>query len=608
MCGIFGYIGHQNPVKIVLEGLKRLEYRGYDSAGIGGISKGKIQYKKEVGKVAALEKSLENDPLDWTLAISQTRWATHGKVTQDNAHPHVDAKKTLALVHNGIIENYEALKQPLIAKGIKFVSDTDTEVIAQLIGDAYRGDILETLQEVVPLLKGAYALVLIHKDYPDQLFAIAHEAPLVIGIGTQEAFISSDPHAFAFYTREVIYLSHSEIAIVKADSQQVYNMAKAPVSKNSHFLEAYATDMGKGLYEHFTLKEIHEQPQTIRNALVGRIVPEFGTALFEEMTLSPHQLATADHILILGCGTSWHAGYMASYLIEELAHIPVKVEVSSEFRYKNPVITPKTCVIAISQSGETADTLSAVREVKALGAQVISICNVQQSTLARESDSCLLLKAGPEIGVLSTKAFTSQVVVLSLFALMMARMRNMDKLKGQEFIEGLVTLPEQVQKVLNSSIEIEKMAKKYASYEHFFFIGRNYMYPTALEGALKLKESSYINANAYPGGELKHGPIALIDESCATVALCANHRTSEKMASNIMEVKARKGPVLAIVQKGCEDMARHADDVLFIPKTSDPFAVITTAVALQLLAYNIAKERGTDIDQPRNLAKSVTVE
>lgn len=608
MCGIFGYIGKRNPIKTALEGLKLLEYRGYDSAGIGGISNGKVHYRKKVGKVSVLEDSIQHEPLDWSVVISQTRWATHGKVTDANAHPHVDAKKSLALVHNGIIENYEALKQPLLAKGISFASDTDSEVVAQLIGDAYQGDILETLQQVVQLLKGAYALVLIHQDYPDQVFAIAHEAPLVIGIGTQEAFISSDPHAFAFYTREVIYLSHSEIAVVKADCQQVFNATKATVSKKSHFLDTYTKDMGKGKYEHFTLKEIHEQPQTIRNALGGRIIPEFGTALFEELSISPHNLSMVDRVLILGCGTSWHAGYVAAYLLEDLAHISAKAEISSESRYKNPIITPNTCVIAISQSGETADTLSAVRELRSLGAQVISVCNAQQSTLARESDSCLLLKAGPEIGVLSTKAFTSQVVVLSLFTLMMARMRNMDKTKGLEFLEDLVQLPDKVQQILNNIHEIEKIANKYASFEHIFFIGRNYMYPTALEGALKLKESSYINANAYPAGELKHGPIALIDEKCATVALCANKRTSDKMASNIMEVKARKGPVLAIVQEGSKDMASHADDVLLVPKTSDPFAVITTGVALQLLSYFIARARGTNIDQPRNLAKSVTVE
>lgn len=608
MCGIFGYIGHQKPVKMVLEGLKKLEYRGYDSAGIGGVRNGKIEYRKEVGKIASLEKELEKNPAEWNLAIAQTRWATHGKVTKENAHPHFDANKTLALVHNGIIENYEALKRPLLAKGIPFVSDTDTEVVAQLIGDAYNGDILETLQQVVPLLKGSYALVLIHQDYPDQVFAVAHEAPLVIGIGTEEAFISSDPHAFAFYSKEVIYLSHSEIAVIKASSQQVYNASRRTVSKSSHFLNTHVDDISKGKYEHFTLKEIYDQPQTIRNALLGRILPAYGTALFEEMSISAHDLLNADRILILGCGTSWHAGLVASYMLEDLARIPVQVEISSEFRYKNPVITSKTCVIAVSQSGETADTLSAVREIKARGAKVISICNVEKSTLARESDSTLLLKAGPEIGVCSTKAFSSQVTVFSLFALMMARMRNMDKEKGQEFIEALVNLPDQVQKVLDRADEIKKIAEKYVDYQHCFFVGRNYMYPTAMEGALKLKESSYINANAYAGGELKHGPIALIDASCPTVALCANRKTWEKMHSNLMEIKARRGRLLVIAEEGTTGLEEHADDIIFVPKTLDPLAVIPSSVALQLLAYYIALGRGTDIDQPRNLAKSVTVE
>jgi len=607
MCGIFGYIGSKDPIKMVIEGLKRLEYRGYDSAGIAGLKDGQVVYCKEVGKISVLEEEIKQSHLQLDFAIGQTRWATHGKVTKTNAHPHLDKNKSLALVHNGIIENHELLRKELQGEGISFISDTDTEVIAQLIGFFYKGDLLQAVRQTIARLQGSYAVALIHKDFPGQIIAIAHDCPLVIGIGNNEAFISSDPHAFAFYTRQAIYLSNAEIAVIKSNSQQIFN-AEEEIVKQSQELDAYLHTASKGDYEHFTLKEIHEQPQTIRNALLSRFLLEYGTAIFEELDVTNIDLLNVERILILACGTSWHAGYIAAYMLEDLARIPVQLEISSEFRYKNPLLSPRTFVIAISQSGETADTIAAVREVKAKGAKVIALCNVQGSTLAREADSTIFLKAGAEIGVCSTKAYTSQVIVLSLFTLMMARMRHMSKGDGQEFLQKLIELPDQIQKVLDQSDRLESLADIYAGYQNFFFVGRRYMYPTALEGALKLKEISYINANGYPAGEIKHGPIALINEMCPTVALCGNRMTYEKLLSNLMEIKARNGKILAIAEEGEKHIEQVADDVIYIPATCDELSTIPTTVAIQLFSYYVAKARGADIDHPRNLAKSVTVE
>lgn len=607
MCGIFGYVGSRNVVDIVLSGLKRLEYRGYDSAGIAGVQNQQIVFCKEVGKVSALETEVKKQKWELQAAISQTRWATHGKVTKMNAHPHFDTERTLAIVHNGIIENHESLRKHLKEKGVRFISDTDTEVIAHLIADLYKGDLLTAVQEAVIELQGSYAVALVHRDYPDQIVAIAHEAPLVIGIGDHEAFLSSDPHAFAFYTRQAIYLSNSEIAVIKADSQQVYS-TQEPIDKEFHVLNHEMSEVTKGDFEHYTLKEIYEQPQTIRNALLSRFVLDYGTAIFEEFSFNDGDLLEVERILILGCGTSWHAGCVASYMLEELARIPVQVEISSEFRYKNPIVPPRTFVIAISQSGETADTIAAVREVKAKGAKVLALCNVHGSTLVREADSAIFLKAGAEIGVCSTKAFTSQVVVLSLFTLLMARMRHMNKAEGQHFLQLLLQLPEQVQAVLDQAPYIAQIAQKYAHYENFFYIGRRYMYPTCLEGALKLKEISYINANGYPAGEVKHGPIALISENCPTVALCADKLTYDKLLSNLMEIKAREGKIFAIAVRKDPHLEEIVDDILYVPAASDELAVIPVTVANQLFAYFVAQLRGMDIDHPRNLAKSVTVE
>lgn len=608
MCGIFGYVGNKNAVKTTLAGLKKLEYRGYDSAGIAGIKNGKIQHCKEVGKIAALEKEVEKQNLSLDLAIAQTRWATHGQPSKINAHPHFDNHHTLALVHNGIIENHEALRKSLIEKGVSFVSQTDTEVIAHLIASLYEGDILKAVQKAIPLLKGAYAIALVHRDFPGQIIAVAHEAPLVIGLGNDETFLSSDSTAFSEHTRDVIYLGNGEIAVIKASQYHVYDQHHSPIIKQTERLSDYAENISKGNYEHYTLKEIFEQPQTIRSALLSRFDDDYGTATFEEINFDVNELLSAERILILACGTSWHAGCLAAYMLEDMARIPAQAEISSEFRYKNPVITPNTLVIAISQSGETADTIAAIRELKAKGSKILGICNVHGSTLTREADATLYLRAGPEIGVCSTKAFTSQLIVLALFSLMMARMRHLDKHSGQVFLEALKKLPFQVQKVLDHSHKIQAIAKKYAKYDNFFFLGRRYMYPASLEGALKLKEISYINANGYPAGEMKHGPIALINEECPTVAMCGNKMTFDKMLSNLMEVKARKGPVIAIAEEGEEGLEKIADEVIRVPETIDELSPILSSVAAQLFAYYIALERGAEIDQPRNLAKSVTVE
>ena len=611
MCGIFGYIGSKkdkNAASICIEGLKRLEYRGYDSAGIAGYNSGKILFCKEAGKVSIVEQKLLQDNFTADFAIAHTRWATHGKPTFINAHPHFDSQESMALVHNGIIENYDSLKQMLQSKGVSFRSDTDTEVVVQLISHLYEEDLLAAVRQALNLLKGSFAIALIHRDYPDQIIAMTHECPLAIGVGNGEAFISSDTNAFLAHTRKAVYLANSEIAIVKADGFKVYDESAMPVMKEAQLLSTDLSEISKGNFEHYMLKEIHEQPQAIRNALLSRFLHEYGTATLEEISLDVNDFMAVKRILILGCGTSWHAGYVASYMIEDCARIPVDVEISSEFRYKNPIIEEGTLVLAISQSGETADTVAAVRELKTKGAKIIGICNVQGSTLTREADHTLLLRAGPEIGVASTKAFTSQLVVLALFTLLMARARHMSKAEGQRFLEALQKLPEQVQQVLDRSAEIERLAKKYAKYDNFFFLGRRYMFPACLEGALKLKEISYINANGYPAGEMKHGPIALINEKCATVACCANKQTFDKLVSNLMEVRARCGPVLAIVEEGMNPLAQITQDVIVVPQTIDELASIPTTVATQLLAYYIAKERGTEIDQPRNLAKSVTVE
>lgn len=608
MCGIYGYVGPKDAVKVALNGLRKLEYRGYDSAGIAGITNGKIKYAKEVGKIAVLDGAVNQMGLKLDLAIAHTRWATHGVPNKVNAHPHFDKDGQLAIVHNGIIENHATLRNFLEDKGYKFDSDTDTEVLAKLIGDLYEGDILKAVEKTLPLIEGSFAVALIHAKHPGQIIAFAKDAPLAVGIGNQESFLSSDPNALGAQAKEVIYLGNNEVALIVPGKVEIFDENLVKLDRKTEELVHKIEEIDKGKFAHYTLKEIHEQPQSLRNVLLDRYLEEYGTASLEELTIDVSDLLAVERIVILGCGTSWHAGFIGQMMLQELARIPTSCEISSEYRYNNPIILPGTLVLAISQSGETADTIAAMRELKAKGARIVAICNVHGSTIAREADSCLFLRAGPEIGVCSTKAFTSQVALLALFALLMGRLRHMSKEEGQVILSHLKNLPEQVEEVLQQADGIHKLAKKYARFENFFFLGRRYMYPTCLEGALKLKEISYINANGYAAGEMKHGPIALINENCPTVAFTANKQTYTKILSNLMEVKARSGPIIAIAEKGAEGLEKVADDMITIPNSIDPLVTIPATVAAQLFAYYVALERGEDIDQPRNLAKSVTVE
>jgi len=617
MCGIFGYVGPKhtskgtNPVAICLQGLKHLEYRGYDSAGIAGILEGKIQACKTVGKIQVLEEELSKQNLQLEVAIAHTRWATHGGLTYENAHPHFDQDKMVAVVHNGIIENYYQLKKELILNQVKFFSETDSEVIAQLIAYEYKGDFLESVQKAISRLHGSFAIAVIHKDHPDVLIASAKDCPLVIGIDkqNQEVFISSDTNAFSGKDLDVMYLKDEEIAVIKNETVIIFNSNGRKIKKQTEKLGLEYQLITKNGYDHYMLKEIFEQPLTIRQTLENRYSEDFGTAFFRDVEITSQEFQSAHHILILGCGTSWHAGCIAASMLENIARIPTQAEIASEFRYTNPIVSDNTLVIAISQSGETADTLAAVREVKAKGAKILGICNVKNSSLSRESDSCLYLKAGPEISVCSTKAFTSQLALLALFTLHMARLRHMEKEQGKHFLNHLKNLPSLVESVLMQSKTIEKFAKKYAAFEHFFFLGRRYMYPTALEAALKLKEISYLNASGYPAGEMKHGPIALINSNLAVIGMCGNKQTQEKMLSNLMEIKSRGAPILAFAPFGYHQIKLVTDDVVWMPDDiCDEMACIPYSVATQLFAYFIARQRDCEIDQPRNLAKSVTVE
>lgn len=608
MCGIFGYLGPREATSIVLEGIHRLEYRGYDSAGVATISDGVLLFEKEVGKVSRLEDIISQKNWNTHIAIAHTRWATHGKPSVENAHPHFDSQVKCAVVHNGIIENFEVVRKLLEKKGVKFRSETDTEVIAQLIGYLYKGNLLRAVQRTLPLLQGAFAIAIIHQEHPDEIICAAKESPLAIGIGQGEMFVASDSAAFLKYTRRAIYLHSSEVALVTVNGVEAFDAHLEPIEKESEELGEIIEEVTKGQYKHFMLKEIFEQPQTIQNALLARFSREYGTATLDTLNFSEEELKRIERIVILACGTSLHAGMIAAYMLEERARIPVEVEISSEFRYKNPIVKDNTLAIAISQSGETADTLAAMRELREKGAKILGICNVQGSTLAREVDACLFLRAGPEIGVAASKSFTSQLILLSLLTLRFARMRQMSQQESIQFIDALTKLPTQVQQVLEGSDQIKALARKYAEHDNFFFLGRRYMYPTALEGALKLKEIAYVNANGYPAGEMKHGPIALINEWCPTVAFCSDTFTFPKMMSNLMEVKARNGKILAIAPGGSSDVANIADDVIWVPPTLDELAPIASTVVGQLFAYHVACERGTEIDQPRNLAKSVTVE
>lgn len=610
MCGIFGYTGkRKNAIELAILGIKKLEYRGYDSSGLAAITNGEIFCEKKMGGVHLLEALLESKmKMKATTAISHTRWATHGRPSEINAHPHLDAKKSLALVHNGIIDNYRFIREFLQKKGVTFLTETDTEIVSELIAHYYEGDVAMAVQKATATLEGSYAFAVIHKDHPNEIVCAAKESPLCIGIGKGEMFVSSDPAAFQAYTRRAIYLRASEVAIVTPDSLQVFDASGSGISKKDELLPKGYKEATKEGYAHYMLKEIFEQNQTIPFALHGRFSREMGTAILDELKQQEEELLKIERIVIVACGSSYHAGLIAAQMIEERARIPVQVEISSEFRYRNPIVLEKTLAIAISQSGETADTLAATRELKAKGAKIIGICNVPGSTLTREVDATLLLRAGPEVGVATTKAYSNQIVVLALLALFLARKRTMSQKEGKEFVDALFELPLVVQKALELAPSIEKLAKKYASHDFFFFMGRRCMHPTALEGALKLKEIAYVPAQGYPAGEIKHGPIALVNDKTVTMAFTADSLTFPKIVSNLKEMKSRGSQIIAFAEEGREELFECADDLIFLPITIDELATIPHAIASQLFAYYYAKERGCEIDKPRNLAKSVTVE
>jgi len=611
MCGIVGYTGNRQVTEVLLQGIRRLEYRGYDSAGIALLEDGNFRVIKSVGKVAGLvEKVGQNGHGSPGIktGIAHTRWATHGAPTEANAHPHLDSQNNFAVVHNGIIENYSVLRDRLIKKGHKFLSETDSEVIPHLIQEFYQNDFASAVIQALQQIEGTYGIVVSSKNHPGQLIAARKGSPIVIGVGENEMIVASDIMAIVSYTAKVIYLNDGDVALINPNNVEIRNIHNVPVSRGTSTIDWDIRLVEKGGFEHFMLKEIHEQPESITNAVRGRLDHANGTAILSGLNMQPQDLVAIDRIIIAACGTSLHAGMIGKYYFEELAGILTEVEQAAEFRYRNPIVGVNTLALAISQSGETADTLAAIKEAKMKGAQVAAICNVVGSTIARETERGVYIHAGPEISVASTKAFTSQVAVLLMMALKLARSRRFTQQEGIILSNEIEMIPELIQKVIDRSKEIEKIAKKWSGAKDFFFIGRGYLYPAALEGALKLKEISYIHAEGYHAAELKHGPIALLDPSVPVVALANDVLGKDKTISNIQECKARKSPVIVTATEGDEGMKQLTDDVLWIPRTSKYLAPLPTVVALQLLAYYIAKERGCPIDHPRNLAKSVTVE
>lgn len=609
MCGIIGYIGHREVVPVLLNGLKRMEYRGYDSAGIAVLDNGCLNITKVSGKIATLSELLEGKSYPGKIGLGHTRWATHGEPNQTNAHPHTDGSGRIAIIHNGIIENYFALKTELIYKGHEFKTETDSEVIAHLIEEFYEGDLEQAVRLALTQVKGTYGLAVICHEEPDRLIAARMGSPLVIGLGEGENMVASDLAAMVEYTRNVIFLDDGELAVVSRDKVTNTRLDRQKVTKKVEQIFFNIEEIEKNKFPHFMLKEIFEQPDSLRNSMRGRLLKEEGTARLGGLHEFEETLREVKRFVILGCGTSWHAAMLGEYLIEELAGIPVEVEYASEFRYRSPVIEPGTIALAISQSGETIDTLEAMREAKKRNAVTLGICNVVGSTIARESDGGVYIHAGPEIGVASTKAFTSQVAVLTLLALKLGRQRGLlDRERGRKLTEEMLKLPDKVQSVLERSGELEELARQLKDKPNFLYLSRGFNFPVALEGALKLKEISYIHAEGYPAAEMKHGPIALIDENMPVVFIAVTGHTYEKVISNIEEVRARKGNIIAVVSEGDDVIRRYAHHVIEIPRIDTVLTPILSVIPLQLLAYYIAVQRGCDVDQPRNLAKSVTVE
>jgi glucosamine--fructose-6-phosphate aminotransferase (isomerizing) len=610
MCGIVGYTGRREAGPILLEGLRRLEYRGYDSAGLATLAGRQLHIRKRVGRVRNLASLLAERPAPGCQGISHTRWATHGGATDANAHPHIGGDGAVAVVHNGVIENYAALRRQLQADGFVFRSKTDTEAIAHLIAHYLdqTGDLIDAVRHALPRLKGTYGLAVLCPDNPGVVVGARLGSPLVLGIGKDESFLASDPQALVGQAQRIVYLDDHQLCALTPEGWDIFDQDHARVEAQSHPIDTSQADADKGDFEHFMLKEIFEQPEALENALRGRLDDNAATAHFGGLNMEPQQLRQVRRIILTGCGTSYHAALVGEFLFEELARIPVEVEYGSEFRYRNPPIEPDTIVIAISQSGETADTLAAMRESRRKGHPTLAICNVVGSTVAREADGGVYLHAGPEVGVASTKAFTSQVAVLAMLALYFGRMRHLSSVQGERMIAELRAIPDTVRAVLECHETVRRVAEKYANVRNMLYLGRQYLFPVALEGALKLKEISYIHAEGYPAAEMKHGPIALVDEHTPSVFLIQRGAVYDKVMSNLQEIQARGGPVIAVVGPGYEEIADQVDDIIPVPAVPEYLQPLVAAVPLQLLAYHIALLRGCDVDRPRNLAKSVTVE
>ena len=608
MCGIVGYVGYRQALPILIEGLKRLEYRGYDSAGVVLYEETGLTGIKSAGKISRLEKILEGKQYNSVQGISHTRWATHGEPSDLNAHPHFDCNNEIALVHNGIIENYRALKAFLEKKGHRIITDTDTEILVHLIEEHYHGDLTEAVRQALIQVEGTYGIAVITSHEPGKIVAARQGSPLVLGHGDGENFIASDVSAILAHTKRAVYLNEGEIATVTADGYEIINNDKLCRTPQVEEISWTLDMIEKGGYDHFMLKEIHEQPMTLRNAIRGRLNFDEGIPRLNGLNLQYDQLRQVERIIITACGTSWHSALIGEYMIEELARIPVEVEYASEFRYRSPIIKEGDLLFVISQSGETADTLAALREAKKKGVTVLGICNVVGSSIARESDGGVYIHAGAEIGVASTKAFTSQIIVLAQIAILLGRMRHLSVQRGMELLSALQAIPDQVDRILQDEDKIKKIAAEYHKWNNFLYLGRGINFPVALEGALKLKEISYIHAEGYPAAEMKHGPIALIDQNMPVVFIALKDSVYDKISSNIAEVKARNGRLIAIATEGDTELSEKADQVIYIPHTQDILTPLLSIIPLQLLAYHMALLRGCSVDQPRNLAKSVTVE
>ncbi|WP_417397616.1 glutamine--fructose-6-phosphate transaminase (isomerizing) [Gimesia chilikensis] len=620
MCGIVGYIGHRPAGPLLIKGLQKLEYRGYDSAGVAVHTGSDIQVRKKKGRVMEMAALYKSSPIEGSVGIGHTRWATHGETNDQNSHPHVGGNGEVIIVHNGVIENYASLRSKLQALGYVFRTTTDSETIAHLLSHHLEEQIklgeslddtntyLKAVENTLSKLKGTYGLVILFRELPDVMIAARLGSPLVIGVGKGEHFIASDASPLIGYTEEVIYLSDHEVAVLTRDEVEVFHRDEGQQTPSIQTLDQVSEDAELGDFEHYMLKEIFEQPQTLENAMRGRIDEDEATAKFGGLNLDPQQLRKIDRVVLTACGTSWHSGLVGEYLLEEFARIPTEVEYASELRYRNPPMSENTMIFAITQSGETADTLAAMRECKRKGHPTLAICNVVGSTIAREADGGIYLHAGPEVGVASTKAFTSQVMVLIQLALFLGRMRHLSYPAGRRIIDAIHQVPDQVRKCLECNDLVKEISQKYCNFNNFLYLGRLYNFPGALEGALKLKEISYIHAEGYPAAEMKHGPIALVDEETPSVFVVPRGQIYPKVMSNLEEVKARKGPVIAIACEGDRKIADIADDVIYVPDVDDFLQPLVTAIPLQLLSYHIAVQRGCNVDRPRNLAKSVTVE